>query len=157
MNRSKSKGTAAESAVRDYLLARGITAVRAALAGAEDRGDVHAYPTAHGYRLVIEVKVGTNSEPDHDTNPTVAVRGHHRSCTGSRRRRRRPRTETPRQREARGLARLGHRRHRRVLANAGAGGRQVVERRLPAFVVAVVGAVVCLPFGELIDHLGVLL
>ena len=46
MNRSKSKGTAAESAVRDYLLARGITAVRAALSGAEDRGDVHAYPTS---------------------------------------------------------------------------------------------------------------
>ena len=47
-------------------MARGITAVRAALAGAEDRGDVHAYPTAYGYRLVIEVKAGEQT-----ANPTM--------------------------------------------------------------------------------------
>ena len=96
MNRSKSKGTAAESAVRDYLLGRGITAVRAALAGAEDRGDVHAYPTGHGYRLVIEVKAGEQT-----ANPTMTqIRQWQeeatRKRTGSRRRRRRPGAETPR-------------------------------------------------------------
>ena len=40
--------------------------MRAALAGAEDRGDVHAYPTGHGYRLVIEVKAGEQC-----ANPTM--------------------------------------------------------------------------------------
>ena len=40
--------------------------MRAALAGAEDRGDVHAYPTRHGYRLVIEVKAGEQT-----ANPTM--------------------------------------------------------------------------------------
>ena len=58
MNRSKAKGTAAESAVRDYLLSRGITAVRSSLHGKADRGDVHAFPTLVGYRLVVEVKAG---------------------------------------------------------------------------------------------------
>ena len=66
MNRSKAKGTAAESAVRDYLLSRGITAVRSALHGKEDRGDVHAFPTAVGYRLVVEVKAGEQT-----ANPTM--------------------------------------------------------------------------------------
>jgi len=66
VNRSNAKGTAAESAVRDYLLARGITAVRSALHGKADRGDVHAFPTAAGYRLVIEVKAGEQT-----ANPTM--------------------------------------------------------------------------------------
>lgn len=66
MNRSRAKGTAAESAVRDYLLARGITAVRSALHGKADRGDVHAFPTPVGYRLVIEVKAGEQT-----ANPTM--------------------------------------------------------------------------------------
>jgi hypothetical protein len=67
VNPSKNRGTAAETAVTRYLLARDITAVRSALHGKEDRGDVHAFPTAVGYRLVIEVKAGEQA-----ANPTMA-------------------------------------------------------------------------------------
>lgn len=66
MNPSKAKGTAAESAVVRYLLSRGITATRAPLHGAQDRGDVWAFPTTAGYRLVVEVKAGEQS-----ANPTM--------------------------------------------------------------------------------------
>ena len=61
MNRPKRIGTASESAVRDYLLSRGITAIRPAQAGTQDRGDVHAAPTPNGYRLVLEVKAGAQA------------------------------------------------------------------------------------------------
>ena len=54
MNRSKAKGTAAESAVRDEALGRGLAAVRVAQAGTADHGDVWI---AHG-RVVVEVKAG---------------------------------------------------------------------------------------------------
>lgn len=66
MNRSKAKGTAAETAVVRYMLSRGITATRAPLHGSQDRGDVWAFPTDHGHRLVIEVKAG-----DQTANPTM--------------------------------------------------------------------------------------
>lgn len=53
MNRSKIKGTAAESAVRDYLHVNGYPyAERLALSGAHDRGDI----TGVDPRIVIEVK-----------------------------------------------------------------------------------------------------
>lgn len=61
MNRPKRIGTAAESAVRDYLCSRGITAIRPAQAGTQDKGDVHAAPTEHGYRVVVEVKAGAQA------------------------------------------------------------------------------------------------
>lgn len=52
-NRSKQKGTAAESAVRDYLRASGwIYAERLPLSGSKDRGDI----TGVDPGLVIEVK-----------------------------------------------------------------------------------------------------
>jgi Holliday junction resolvase len=66
VNPSKAKGTAAESAVRDYLLARGITATRAPLHGNADRGDVWAFTTLVWYRLMIEVKAGEQT-----ANPTM--------------------------------------------------------------------------------------
>ena len=66
MNPSKNKGTAAESAVTRYLLSRGITATRAPQHGSADRGDVWAFPTDAGYRLVIEVKAGEQA-----ANPTM--------------------------------------------------------------------------------------
>ena len=52
MNRSKQKGTAAETAVVDYLRSRGFTNVeRRTLAGVHDRGDIAGLPG-----MVIEVK-----------------------------------------------------------------------------------------------------
>lgn len=61
MNPSRAKGTAAETAVARYLISRGITAHRAPLHGSEDRGDIWAAPTAHGYRVVVEVKAGAQA------------------------------------------------------------------------------------------------
>lgn len=55
-NPPKARGTAAESAVRDLALSMGIPAIRVALSGAHDRGDVHLWPAATGARVVIEVK-----------------------------------------------------------------------------------------------------
>ena len=57
-NPSRDKGTRAESATVGYLFTRGITSTRAPQHGNQDRGDVWAHPTAHGYRLMIEVKAG---------------------------------------------------------------------------------------------------
>jgi len=52
MNRSKAKGTGAESAVADYLRSQGWSQVeRRALAGAQDKGDIAGVPDT-----VIEVK-----------------------------------------------------------------------------------------------------
>lgn len=51
-NPSKRKGTAAESAVRDFALSMNVPADRAALSGAADRGDVWLW----GGEVVIEVK-----------------------------------------------------------------------------------------------------
>ena len=65
-NPNRAKGTAAESLVRDYLLSRGITATRAPQHGSADRGDVWAFPTDVGHRLVIEVKAGEQA-----ANPTM--------------------------------------------------------------------------------------
>lgn len=61
MNPSRAKGTAAETAVARYLASRGITAHRAPLHGTQDRGDIWAAPTAHGYRVVVEVKAGAQA------------------------------------------------------------------------------------------------
>ena len=61
MNPSKRVGTAAETAVARYLASRGITAIRPAQAGTQDKGDVHAAPTEHGYRVVVEVKAGAQA------------------------------------------------------------------------------------------------
>ena len=65
-NPSKAKGTAAETATVRYLFTRGITATRAPQHGNQDRGDVWAHPTAHGHRLMIEVKAG-----DQAANPSM--------------------------------------------------------------------------------------
>lgn len=51
-NPSKSKGTAAETAVVRYLTARGVPAQRVTLSGRFDRGDVHIF----GGKLVAEIK-----------------------------------------------------------------------------------------------------
>ena len=63
MNPSKSKGTAAESAVVKYLRSCGIPADRHALKGTADEGDVWAWPTVSGgARLVAEVKAGEQTK-----------------------------------------------------------------------------------------------
>ena len=54
MSKQRAIGTAAETAVVNAAVDRGITARRVALAGAQDQGDVHL---AHG-RIVVEVKAG---------------------------------------------------------------------------------------------------
>ena len=58
MNRSKQKGTAAETAVANYLVRRGVVAHRAPLHGSSDKGDIWAMPTRRGYRIVVQVKAG---------------------------------------------------------------------------------------------------
>ena len=57
-NRSKAKGTAAESAVKAAAEANGIPAVRVALAGSGDQGDVWLWPVDNGAKICIEVKAG---------------------------------------------------------------------------------------------------
>ena len=57
-NPSKRKGTAAESAVRTAAEANGIPAVRVALAGSQDQGDVWLWPVDNGAKICIEVKAG---------------------------------------------------------------------------------------------------
>lgn len=54
MNKSKAKGTRAESAVVKALLANDIKATRQALAGSDDRGDIYL----EGRDLILEVKAG---------------------------------------------------------------------------------------------------
>jgi len=58
VNRSKAKGTAAETAVRVAAEAAGLPAVRVALAGAGDQGDVWVFPEGNGAKVCIEVKAG---------------------------------------------------------------------------------------------------
>ena len=58
MNKSKAKGTAAESAVKAAAEANGIPAVRVALAGSGDQGDVWLWPVDNGAKICIEVKAG---------------------------------------------------------------------------------------------------
>ena len=55
VNPSKSKGTAAETAVTRYLLENGIQARREVLHGNKDHGDVHIRAAA-GRLIVLEVK-----------------------------------------------------------------------------------------------------
>ena len=57
-NPSKRKGTAAESAVRTAAEAAGLPAVRVALAGSGDQGDVWVFPEGNGAKVCIEVKAG---------------------------------------------------------------------------------------------------
>ena len=66
MSKSKAIGTRAESALVAFLIANGVPAKRVALSGALDQGDVHAWPTNQGARVVIEVKSGKQtSNPTH--------------------------------------------------------------------------------------------
>lgn len=57
MNKSKAKGTRAETAVARYLAGHGWTAERKALSGSSDKGDLKAVPPK-GRPLTIEVKAG---------------------------------------------------------------------------------------------------
>ena len=61
-NRPKAIGTAAESAIRKAMRARGINAERTALHGTQDLGDLHAYIRA-GLLLVVEAKGGKVADP----------------------------------------------------------------------------------------------
>jgi len=60
-NRSKAKGTAAESAVKAAAEANGIPAVRVALAGNQDQSDVWLWPINGGAKVAVEVKSGEQS------------------------------------------------------------------------------------------------
>mgnify|MGYP003610571255 FL=1 len=60
-NRSKAKGTAAESAVKAAAEANGIPAVRVALAGSQDQSDVWLWPINGGAKVAVEVKSGEQS------------------------------------------------------------------------------------------------
>jgi len=60
-NRSKAKGTAAESAVKAAAEAHGIPAVRVALAGNQDQSDVWLWPINGGAKVAVEVKSGEQS------------------------------------------------------------------------------------------------
>lgn len=55
-NRPKATGTAAETAVVKLATAMGIPAVRVALAGNQDQGDVWLWPEGNGARVTVEVK-----------------------------------------------------------------------------------------------------
>ena len=57
-NPSKRKGTDAESAVRTAAEAAGLPAVRVALAGSGEQGDVWVFPEGNGAKVCIEVKAG---------------------------------------------------------------------------------------------------
>ena len=55
-NPSKAKGTKAESAVVAWAVMSGVPAIRPALAGAGDHGDVWLWPEGNGARVMVEVK-----------------------------------------------------------------------------------------------------
>jgi hypothetical protein len=55
-NPSKAKGTKAESAVVAWAVMSGVPAIRPALGGAEDHGDVWLWPQGNGARVMVEVK-----------------------------------------------------------------------------------------------------
>lgn len=57
-NRSKAKGTRAETNLRKLLETNGFTARRQALSGAEDMGDLEVYPPDSLMKYIIEVKAG---------------------------------------------------------------------------------------------------
>jgi hypothetical protein len=92
VNRSKQKGTAAESAVVDRLQAAGYPAERRALSGNKDRGDVSGIRARVG-RVVIEIKAcaqmalaawvdEANVERDND-DAAIGVVWHKRKGKGS--------------------------------------------------------------------------
>lgn len=59
MNKSKQKGTRAETKVVRYLEDHGFIARRQALAGSDDHGDIEAYaPGYENIKIIIEVKTG---------------------------------------------------------------------------------------------------
>lgn len=57
MSRARAKGTAAETAVADYLQSYGIPAERRALAGANDKGDISGIP---GWCLEVKAVAATS-------------------------------------------------------------------------------------------------
>ena len=61
MNKSKAKGTRAETAVVRYLLDHGIQAERRALSGNEDKGDVKFW-NKEGNPRILEVKAGKQTQ-----------------------------------------------------------------------------------------------
>ena len=60
-NKSKAKGTRAETRVRNYLEKHGFIARRQALAGSEDKGDIEAYAPDSIDKIIIEVKAGNQT------------------------------------------------------------------------------------------------
>ena len=58
MSKQRKVGTAAETAVRTAAEANGIPAVRVALAGNQDQGDVWLWPVNGGAKVSVEVKSG---------------------------------------------------------------------------------------------------
>jgi Holliday junction resolvase len=57
-NRSKAKGTAGETRVVNYLKTYGYEAIRVALSGANDQGDVSIISQDGSLKIVLEVKSG---------------------------------------------------------------------------------------------------
>ena len=55
-NPSKAKGTRSESAVVAWSVMAGVPAIRPALAGTKDHGDVWLWPQGEGARVMVEVK-----------------------------------------------------------------------------------------------------
>ena len=55
-NPSKAKGTRAESALVAWSVMAGVPAIRPALAGTKDHGDVWLWPVDGGARVMVEVK-----------------------------------------------------------------------------------------------------
>lgn len=55
-NPSKDKGTRAESALVAWSVMAGVPAIRPALAGTKDHGDVWLWPSGTGAQVIVEVK-----------------------------------------------------------------------------------------------------
>ena len=66
-NKSKAKGTRAETKVVKYLEENGFTARRQALAGSDDKGDIEAYAPNSKEKLIIEVKAGKQTSAPNRT------------------------------------------------------------------------------------------
>lgn len=62
VNKSKAKGTAAETRVVNFLLAHGYDAKRVVLHGSADHGDVHIDSHDKSYRICLEVKGGKQTQ-----------------------------------------------------------------------------------------------
>ncbi len=73
MNRSKAKGTRAESQVVKYLAACGFAAERIALHGSKDQGDVKV-SNQQGETFVLEVKAGQQTANPNRTQLTEWLR-----------------------------------------------------------------------------------